>query len=157
MSQVYGDSVIEVVTPTITAGAYSAGDQIGGLQTLAVGYPGRPRGSVLIQSITIIDKASQNAEMDIIFWKSAPAVVADNDAANYSDADMADKCIGVVQIETSIYSTLSANSVGSELNVGLLLAPNENSTIYVTVVARGTPTYSAVNDLVFKYGIGRDK
>jgi hypothetical protein len=68
MSQVYGDSVIEVVTPIITAGAYSAGDQIGGLQTLASGYRARPRGSVLIQSITIIDNAKQAAAMDLIFW-----------------------------------------------------------------------------------------
>lgn len=158
MAQAYGDSVIKSVTPTITAGAYLAGDQIGAVQTLDVGYTGRPNASVLLQSVTIIDAASQNAEMDIVFWSSAPTDPGDNNPASYSDAQVASKCLGVVQIETSRYSTLAVNSVASEPNVGLLLAPDgSNYTVYATVVSRGTPTYTAINDLTFKYGFARDK
>jgi hypothetical protein len=157
MSQVYGDSVIVTVTPTITAGAYSAGDQVGGLQTIAAGYPARPKGSLLIQSITIIDKASQKAAMEIIFWSAAPTVVADNAAANYSDSDLGSKCVGKVTVAATDYATLAANSVATIPNVGLLMSPDAASTVYATVMTTGTPTYAATNDLVFKYGLGRDK
>lgn len=157
-------SKIVEVTPTISTSAYTAADQIGGIQTLSNAVLSDPeaRGGVL-QTIVIVDKAKQKSAIDIFFFKELPTVASsDNAAADITDAEMASKCIGVISVVAGDYADLANNSTASVENVGLVLRSTPNAdlatanSVYAVAVSRGTPTYGSTSDLVFKYGLLQD-
>ena len=143
--------VVEV-TPTITAGAYSANDQIGGIQTIALPEDVSSSGGRLVH-IHVVDKAAQSAALQFFFFDELPTVAsADGDACNVSDAEMADKAIFNSSVAAAAYFTTSANSLGSsgDDSQGHVFKPKGNN-LYAVVKTTGTPTYTSTSDLVFKY------
>lgn len=71
------------VSPTVTAGAYSTFDVVGGLLTFTGLRGGKLRG------ITLVDKASQSAvEYLLVLFESAPTTIADNATYDIADADL---------------------------------------------------------------------
>jgi len=153
IGQVGGDSDTVSATPTITAGAYSAEDIVGGVQTLtdAARVAGK---EVVLESIVITDLAKQNAAFDIFFFDREPTngTYTDNVALDIDDADMA-FCIGYVSL--SGYANSADSSVGALRNIGLGLSPNA-SNLYAIAKCTGTPTYASTSDLTFKYFFLRD-
>jgi hypothetical protein len=152
------NQVVEV-TPTITAGAYSAEDQVGGIQTLSGATLGEDCGATVI-SVVVTDKAKQSAALSMFFFDELPTVAsADNDAINISDAEMADKCIGVISVAAASYVNVADNSVvtAPASSTGLYVKSRDaDGKIYVVVKTTGTPTYASTGDLVFKYSFLQD-
>lgn len=143
------------VTPTITTGAYTSGDNLGGIQEVA-NAARASGGSGQILSITILDRsAAQRAAMDLIFFdRTISSQGADNAAFAASDADMA-YCLGIVAAgpyQAAFAGTL--NSISTLINVGLPFVLSGTS-LFCQAVVRGTPTY-AVGDLTFSYTIVQD-
>lgn len=161
---VHKDYRLIALTPIITAGAYLANDQVGGLLILS-DILGGDRGHALLQSLAVIDKASQNAPLSVFFFDDYPTLVsADNDAFQVSDSEMALKCLGAVTVAATDYQASSANSVATLRNIGLLLKGNNGSAggliagttrkdLFAVVKTTGTPTYASVGDLTFKFGL----
>lgn len=143
--------VVEV-TPTVSnAVAYTANDQVGGLMTLTGAAPGKGSGTSL-SSIVIVDNASQSAAIDLYFFDASPTVASvDNGAADVSDAEMADKCIGHVVVAASDYKALAGNSTACVRNIDLSLKPNASQDLYCIAVTRGTPTYTSTTALALKF------
>lgn len=145
------------VTPTIsTSPAYTSGDCVGGLQTVANAVR-ISAGSGILQSVIVVDNTqAQRAAMDLVFFDRSVTTQGDNNAFAVSDADMA-FCLGVVSI--GAYNTAWAgtplNSVASLFNIGLPFVLTGTS-LFVQAVVRGTPTYVATTDLIFNYGILQD-
>jgi hypothetical protein len=153
---VKGASTIVSVTPTISTSAYTAEDQIGGLQTIsnAVRTSG---GTSILYSVTVLDKAKQNSDLDIYLFDSSPTVVSsDNAAIDVSDSEMASKCIGYIRVLGSNYSNLSANSVASERNLGILLDATGSTSLYALAKINNVATYTSTSDLVFRYHFIQD-
>lgn len=150
------------VTPTITAALYTANDQLGGIQDLSASEvlnrltPSGPlrkieRGTRL-KTVTIVDKAIQNAAIEIFFFNSLPVVAGDANAMSLTDAEMTDKFIGKVAIAALDWGTLALNSAVSK-EVDLLLASKDypSAYIYAVPMVTTTPTYVSTSDLVFTY------
>lgn len=158
MAQVAGYSVVVTATPTISsaATAYAANDQIGDIQTLEAGHPARARGMVVLQSFTLVDAGKQNAEIDVLFFNSHVTAVADNAAADFSDASLKSCCVGHITVTSYDYVDVASASVACLRNVGLMMEPAQSSTVYAVPVTRGTPTYTSASDLIFKYGFAQD-
>ena len=121
------------------------------------------RGSVsILYSLTVIDKAKQNVELDLFFFDQLPTIASsDNAAFDLTDANMALSCVGVVNVPSSAYKNSSSNSCASVLNVGLAIKCGSTDVtkagdLYVVAVTRGTPTYASTSDLVFKYVFAQD-
>lgn len=148
-----------VVTPTITAGAYSAGDALGDEMVIdpKMIYLSE-RDAYVLQGVTIVDKGSQDDALDLVFFDSSVTPAADNAAADFTDAALAANCIGVVSIAAASYATLADNSVGSTYDIGLPLkvADGGDGKIYCYAVTRGTPTYTSTSDLVFRFDLEVD-
>jgi hypothetical protein len=143
------------VTPVAdTAGAYTSGDLIGDKLTLASAVD-RSGSSGLIQSVTLVDLAKQNADIDVVFFLGDPSstTFTDQAALDIADADMS-KIIGYAQVLN--YASFNDNAVGF---VGNLVIPfvqdpsGGDQTIYAALVCRGTPTYVSASDLVLTVGI----
>lgn len=151
-----GKSALIVLTPTLDASAYAAGDLMGGVLTLANAMDSSgDTGAVL--SVAVYDKAAQGAAFDILFFNVAPTLVsADNAALNIADADMAAGFIGRVSIAASDYATTAAGKDATVAGLGLLVksAPGKDD-LYAVLQCQGAPTYAA-SSLVIKVGIGQD-
>lgn len=150
-----GYTKIVRVDPTITAGAYSANDVVGG--ELAIPNAMRvPNGTGVLQSITVYDADNEKAALDFYFFQSAPAAaLADNAAFAWTAGDE-DLFLGMVSVAAADYVT-ATDAVVSVRNIGLPVraAANGNS-LYCYVVATGTPTYTAATDLTFIFGFLQD-
>lgn len=152
-------TVIEV-TPTLSTGAYTTLDQLGTLHTLTDAVLDR-KSTCVLEDLMIVDKAAQGAELDIFFFDDVPTIAADADAFAVSDADMADMCIGHLRIQTTDYRTITTSTVANLKNIGLTLQSKSvlganYKKIFAAVRVTGTPTYGAVDALVFKYKLRQD-
>lgn len=147
------------VTPTVTAGAYSAGQQVGGLQTLDRPCIDQNRFAMLA-ALCIIDKANQKAAFTIFLFNDAPTVGSDNAAVNISSADLVSKCQGFITIASGDWQTCKAatNAVAfkSFSDVTFIRSLNVNAKIYAVPVTTGTPTYASTSDLTFKWIFARE-
>jgi len=138
------------ITPTIDTVAYTANDQVGGIQTIAGVCQGG--GSLcLLRQLTIVDRGKQKAAMTVFFFEELPTVASvNNGEANVTDAEMAGKAIAVVSIAAVDYRDLSGNSTAT-VAPNLAMKPLASATLYAVAVTTGTPSYVAATDLVFKY------
>jgi hypothetical protein len=146
------------VTPTVSSGsAYTAGDQVGGIQTLTNAIWDSD-GMANLNSVVILDKDSQAGSYVIYLFDELPTVVSvDNGAIDVSDAELADKLVSVITVAT--YTPLANSTVVSYLNANAAVrtvdktADKRSNTgkLYAVVKTLGTPTYTSTSALVFKY------
>ena len=138
------------LAPTVTAGGYSDGDVVGGLQTITIPYVNDVN-QVWLKQVRIRDDAAAPnvSDMRLHFYSAAPTTIADNAAWARTDADLA-KWVGSVDVTTFV-----ANGVvnSSALVTGLSVAiPLLGGVIYMYIEVNDAspPTYSATNDLVLQ-------
>jgi hypothetical protein len=153
--QSVGNSLLEIdVTPTVTAAAYSAGNQVGGIQTLSKPCFDQNRFTKLC-ALAITDNANQKAAFNIFLFNQLPTVSStDKTAVDIASSELASKCVGVITIATSDYQTCKAatNAVGLKTFSELFWQSQDTQArLYAVVVTTGTPTYASTSDLVFKW------
>lgn len=152
-----GDSppggIVIAQTPTISAGAYSALDAVGGKLTFANAAP-VANGKGVINSVTIIDDDKESAALELWLFSQDFTNTADNAAFDPSDADL-ENCIGVIEISTAHYKTANDNGVATVPYVGIeFQCTNGGTSIYGQLKCTATPSYTATTDLTVKLGIG---
>lgn len=155
MSRVFSATRIISATPVIDTNAYATGDQLGSLMTLE-NVVLDLTGSVTLMDVSLVDKAKQNASIDLLFFKSAPTLTSvDNGAFDISDANLVDIFMGVVKFTSANYSALNVNSVATTGNLGVMLTGGAKN-IYVHAVIRSTATYASTTDLQFIFKFYQD-
>lgn len=140
------------VTPTITAGAYHAGDCIGGKIALAdaarvTDGPETQRGTML-NTIDVIDAANQKKTLALLFWSANPAdsTWTDNAAPVIHANDRA-KFMGVKVIYPSDYISVGTTAVASVAWNKAMQPAAGSANLYLTIMTPDAPTYVAVSDL----------
>ena len=150
------NTTVVSVTPTVTAGGYTALDIVGAIQTIAAAtrVSGEP---TILQSITVTDLNKQNVELTIFFFNANPATgtYTDNIALTIHDTDMA-LCIGKVKVLAADYSPAAASSVATVANIGLPLMPAATSLFAIAQASSSAPTYASTGDLTLRYSFLRD-
>lgn len=137
-------------TPTITAGAYSANDAVGGKLT----FSGCPEDGI-IHGLTVIDKAKQSAVLNIVLFDQDITAVNDNAAFAVDSGDIAN-IIGVIQVAAADYIDVSGETVATIKGVNLpyeLNSATKDGRIYGQAFTTGTPTYGSTSDLIFKLAV----
>ena len=131
--------------PTVTAGAYSANDVLGGLMEFQI--PWEP-GAGFVDSVRVVDDADQKAAMTLWLFNAAPTAILDNAAFAPTVADLK-KVVGKIAIAASDYTTLNGNAVALKaLNSdGQTSFYCPNGILYAYAVPSATPTYAAVTDI----------
>lgn len=126
---------------------YASGDLIGGKLTIA-NAARVAAGSGVIKQVRIIDKAKQNAAMDILFFYQDPSgtTFTDNAAFDLDDADI-HKCFGIVKIAASDYSDFADNSVAVKECALAYHQGSGGTSIFAAKISRGTPTYASTLDV----------
>ena len=128
------------VTPTVTAGGYSANDVVGGLLT----FGGLRNGT--LQSITICDNAAQAVDYFLVLFEAAPTGISNNATFDIADADL-DKII--YQDSLTSASERQAFTDNSYHYLYGLSVPlwSAGGTVYGFLITTGTPTYAATSDI----------
>ncbi len=128
------------VAPTVTAGAYSANDVVGGRMQFA----GLRQGT--LQSVTICDNAAQAVDYVIVLFESQPTNIADNATFDIADADLAKIVYQDTLTSASSRQAFTDNSYHFIYNLDVPLQ-GLSSDIWGFLITTGTPTYAATSDI----------
>lgn len=152
-----GGSTVQVtVTPTITAGAYTSGYSLGGIQTITSALRSINNTGTLV-SVRVVDRANQKKAMDLLIFNANPAngSYTDHAAPTYNNTDMG-MLVRVVSIAATDWTTFGTYGV-CDIDVKKEVKCNaSNTNLYAVAIIRDTPTFASTQDLEFKYGIYRD-
>jgi len=155
---VLGEGITVTQKPTITAGAYSANDAVGGLLTFAnVGRTSVSNGGSILTNVVIIDDAGQDAELELWLFDRTFTAMSDNAAWAPSEADL-ENLIAVVSTEDSGQGWLAAgtpSAIDIECMKRIDLTSGGTS-LFGQLVTRGTPTYAATDDITVKVMLLQD-
>ena len=155
------------VTPTVIAGTTANGDVMFNATEIpnAVLTPG---GTSSLKCITIIDKAGEAHDMDIIFMQVQTNFGTADSASTITDANLqAAKVLGAVKLDWTDVDTLVAQDSGSAsivtfsqwngdnkgLNPMFLKAEEGSTSVYFTAISREEMAYAATDDLEFVFHI----
>lgn len=139
-------------TPTVTAGAYSAGDAVGGLLTFANAARESGAGGV-IKDVLILDDAGQSVEMELWLFSETFTAMSDNAAWAPSEADLR-KLVAIVSTADGAWfaaGTPSAARVECSQRYDCAA-----TSLFGQLVTRGTPTYAATDDVTVILGLLTD-
>lgn len=133
------------VTPAISNGAiYAAKDAIGALMTFTAMARASINGGRL-ESVVLVDKGQQKLDLDLVLFSAALTAPTDNAIFDPTDAELA-TCVGVVKVVAADYFDFNDNSVAViKPELSYILA---GTSLFGVLVARSTPTYTSVGDLV---------
>ena len=138
-------------TPTITAGAYSALDAVGGLLEFEDACTPYSNSGKIAQAI-LLDDAKQAALLYLVLFDRTFTATADNAAFAVSDADL-QNVIGVVEFAVADYVSINANCYAEKLDfteLPFVLIEGGTSLFGQLFVKTSTPTYVATDDIVVK-------
>lgn len=133
-----------VNTPTVTAGAYTTGQVIGGLLTLSNAL----RTSVLtglIQSVSLTTLTTQTTPIDVIFFSDNPtaSTITNGVALAVNSAD-----VGKVAAIANLFSPSQLGTPSLYFSGGLAVPViGAATTIYAAIVARGSLTLGSTSDV----------
>jgi hypothetical protein len=138
-------------TPTITAGAYSSLDAVGGkLEFENVCTPYGSSGVIVQAQIT--DKAKQDALLILTLFDRDFTPTADNAAFAISDADLLN-VVAVLQFPVADYVDYANNSIATMgilsaiIQTPFVLVEGGTSLFGQLMVKTSTPTYVTTSDL----------
>lgn len=154
VNTVVGETVTITNAVTVTAAAYTAGDLVGGKNTLASAVR-TVAGSGVIQSVMIADKAAQAGSYDVIYFSADPSGTTFTDKAAFTPAD-ADLLKIICRIEVTSTSTFADNGITSTSSVGCAFEVPSGTSIYAAIVARSAPTYASTSDVQLRTTIFQD-
>lgn len=163
-----GSNQIEISTaPTVTASAYTAGNAVGGLQTLAnaarvSGTNGASGTGGIIQKMVMTAKTVQSTQFDIFFFNANPSgsTCTDHSAFVLAAADAA-KVIGILTIPSTAangggWFSGGTGSAGLASYYPIGFSLGSATSVFSCAVARGTPTFGSTSDVAFNYNVLRD-
>jgi hypothetical protein len=143
------------VTPTITVGAYSAQDMVGGKMTLsnAMRVIG---GKGYLYSLEVISTDKIAAALDFHLFSAMAGAYADNDPESISAADSLNH-LGLVRILATDYLTKANFAIAqpdpTTFKPILLKSGAASRDLFAIVVCTATPTYTHSTGLQFDFGI----
>jgi hypothetical protein len=144
------DKVIEAqVAPTVTAGAYTAEDVVGGLLTFNITSPS---GCGVINKLVITDDADQKAAGSLYLFNAAPTAIADNAAGELAIADLK-KIATVIAIAADDYKTVNNNAYAVITDINDVYKADGKGCLYGYFITSGTPTYAAITDLTLTLSV----
>lgn len=138
-----------VKTPTITAGAYSAGDILGGDFTL----PGALDNRALFAHVSVFDDAGVKARIDFFIFDAALSGTYTDNAAFAIDAADKANLRGVISVLASDYIDAGSDAVATIDPKRLLLNRVSGGNLGIVPVLPSVATYSATDDLRFEFGL----
>lgn len=147
----YGITIAQ--TPTVTAGAYTANDNLGGLLTFAnacrvAGYGG------VIKSMVIVDDASQSGTIELWLFNQTFTAGADNAVWTPVEAEL-ENLVGIISTTDGIWYTGGATATVNVTEASLRY-DSTGTSLFGRLVTRTADTYVATDDVTVVIGLLQD-
>jgi len=139
-------------TPTVTAGAYSANDAVGGLLTFANAALVAGGGGVT-KDFLILDDNGQDAEMELWLFSETITAMADNAPWAPSEADLRN-LIAIISTSDGDWFAAGTPSV-ARIEVSQRYDCTGTS-LFGQLVTRDTPSFAATDDVTVIAGLLQD-
>lgn len=152
------DTRFSRVALTVTAGAYSSGQCVGGKITFPNAFDQKMTGKGIIVSMMVFDLSQNGSAYDFVFFSANPVATTFTDNATLDIAD------GDLSKVVAVGSLLSTDAVGfnddglsfkHSIAIPVFTSPQTNI-LYAGLVCRGTPTYAATTDVTVQVAILQD-
>lgn len=145
------------LNPTISLGAYAAGDALGGRLAFE-GVVRAAGGGGTITKVVIADNDSEDAPIDLVLFDRPFVATADNAPFDSGDADLPN-CLGYIDVAATDYGTYANNSVAAKAS-GLRMPFDYRlaagtSRLFGQMVIRGAATYTAIDDITITITVQR--
>jgi hypothetical protein len=153
----FRDFIIKRFSITPDSGAYADHDQIGaGVNTISGVFSSTSKKAEIL-SVSVHDSTTQGAALTLHFFRDVPTnSTADNAHLAITDAELAAKWVGKVEIPAAAYQSVVTGGVATVNNIGLLVYSAAGvEDLLVLVESAGTPTYGAAQTLTFVIGLSR--
>lgn len=129
------------VTMTTDTAIYATGDVLTdtvALTSILAGFGG----AGILQSITVLDKDLQSQGLDIVILRTNVSLGTKNAAVSISDTN-AEEILGIVRVSSGDFLSLTNSSVATKNSLGIGVKGDGSDTIYLSMISRGTGTYTA--------------
>lgn len=140
-------------TPTVQNAAYSSGNAIGGLQTIAF-FRQNTQPSGILNNISVVSRGGSTTAMTFYIFNANPSgsTCTDKSAFSLAAADVSKLIATIPPVLTPavVGAGTSATTASQQLPVSV---KNGESTVnlYVCVVVGGSVTPASTTDLIFKF------
>jgi hypothetical protein len=152
IGQVGGEGTTISLTPTVTAGAYTANDAVGGLLTFA-NAARVSGGGGLIKNVIILDDAGQDAALELWLFNATFTAMSDNAAWAPSQADLRKLVAIVSTADGAWYAAGTPSAARIEVSQRYDLV---GTSMFGQLVTRGTPTFAATDDVTVIISVQQD-
>lgn len=153
-SQVYvkqrGDTIAQ--TPTVTAGAYSANDCVGGVLTFANAARTSGEGG-FITDVMIVDDAGQDVALELWLFDQTFTSPGDNAAWAATEAEL-HNLVAIYSTDDGQWRAAGTPSVCHLKEVARFQAAA--TSLFGQLVTRGTPTFAATDDVTVMIKVAQD-
>lgn len=149
---VFGNGiVVKVALVVSTTPAYTAGDNVGGLITIASAVRASG-GLAILASIQLLDRANQKPVGTIYIFDANPAAatITDNAAFVFSTDDL--KVVAQIPVSTSDWVTTNSKASANLSSLSREIQTASGTTLYAAFVTTGTPTFVATTDMQMVFG-----
>jgi len=126
---------------TLDTAAYATGDVLTDTVALTSILSGT-NGTGILQSITILDKDKQSQGLDIVILKTNVSLGTKNAVPNITDTN-AEEILGMIRVASGDYLDVINSTVATKNNLGIGVKGDASDTIYLSMISRGTGTYTA--------------
>lgn len=142
------------INPTVTAGAYAAGEVVGGEITLSNFARLSGRGAHAL-GVTLVDVSNSGPTLDFLLFNAAPtAAIADNAAYAWNAADQA-KLVMHFRVDATEWTTIGSQRVCSKALSTFPVLPSGSADLYLYMVTLNAVTFAATTDLHVRFGADR--
>jgi hypothetical protein len=156
LGEVGGNQLTVTVAQTVsTSPAYTTGDAVGGLMTVANAERVAGKGGLLLNVVANM-KSAQTAQIDVFFFTANPtgSTCTDNAAFVLATADFS-KLKGVVHLNDWTAGNVASFGQAQAQPATPYTLPS-GTTAYACAVVRGAPTYTATTDVSFDFNFSRN-
>lgn len=124
---------------------YTAGDAIGAGGSISSAAKATG-GGLIINNLMFVNDATQNFELDVVFFRDSITATTDNAAWAPTEADLLKICGGVTVLSTD-WRSYGARSVAALNDINLVVPSLVATTLYYAVVAQGAFNFASTSDL----------
>ena len=144
----------QCITPTITAGAYTAGDAVGGQMDFDLAL-GLERKSGLVRSARVVDASGAKSPLWVFCFDQDFTEASDNAAIAYSIADIS-HAILIVSVTTPDYTELGVNGTVAQIEDIDKRVKGTDTYLRCQMQTISAPVYNDVNELTVCLDILKD-
>jgi len=152
IGQMGSESITVIVTPTVTAGIYIAGDCVGGVMEFA-NASRLAGGGGIVKNLIIVDDAGQDSNLELWLFNQTITPIGDANPWVCTEAELHNLVAIISSTDGSWFATGTPSALAVEVSQQYTCVA---TSLFGQLVTRDTPTFAAIDDVSCILGLLQD-